>query len=135
MEIKISATDSIYALSSPFSLRLNKLAGMFATSTIDLSDPMSIAAYGRGKQMMIAPIAITTGLYGAIGKSDEKEWVHVLGIVVSAEHPALPRGLVVEFICYGYERQAIERLSWDKPTPRNLSILNSTGMSPRNMGR
>jgi hypothetical protein len=113
MEIKISATDSIYVLSAPFSLRLNKLAGMFATSTIDLSEPLTVAAYGRGKQITLAPVAITTGLYGSIGKSEEKEWSHVLGVIVSAEHPALPRGLVVEFICYGYERQAIEQFNLD----------------------
>lgn len=113
MQIRLSETESIFALSTPFSLRLNRLAGMFATGNLDLTDPLSVAAYGRGKALTIAPISITTKLFGTIGKSEDREWAHVLGVIISAEHPSLPRGLVIDFLCCGYEIEVLKSFNVD----------------------
>jgi hypothetical protein len=111
-KIQIDDRESIITLTTPLELRINKQIGMFAVGNIDPANPDSVADCGRGRSLEIAPILVTTGLFGTVGKAENKEWVHVSGSVVKSDVPKkLPRGLVVHFLLYGPEINTLKRLN------------------------
>jgi hypothetical protein len=113
MIIPVTDDVNIIVTSTPIVLRANKVAGMFAAGSLDLSDPDSIANYGRGKCLEIAPTLITTGLFGTIGKIENQEFCHISGIVISSDCEKLPKGLLLQFCLYGYELDPIKSYQQD----------------------
>jgi hypothetical protein len=107
MLIEINKAKIVVTSTIP-TLRLNKIAGMLTTGNIDLTEPSTIAEFGRGKSISIAPCLITTGLHGTVGKIENTDFTHVSGIVIKSEVPSkLPTGLLIQFVIYGYELDRI----------------------------
>jgi hypothetical protein len=107
MLIEINKAKIVVTSTVPL-LRLNKLAGMLTTGNIDLTEPSTIAEFGRGKSISIAPCLITTGLHGTVGKIEDTDFTHVSGVVIKSEVPTkLPTGLLIQFVIYGYELERI----------------------------
>jgi hypothetical protein len=106
-------------------LRLNKQAGMLTAGNVDLTEPSTIAEFGRGKSISIAPCLITTGLHGNVGKIEDTNFTHVSGIVVKSEVPEkLPTGLLVQFVIYGFE---LERINEHQ---QEMEMAMDLGMKP-----
>jgi hypothetical protein len=103
-------------------LRCNKQAGLFATGNIDMSDPDSMAQYGRGKTLEIVPCQITDNLHGDVGKITKTDFIHVSGIVVSSESPKLPAGLLVEFVVNGFEIERIREYAQEAEIAADLGL-------------
>lgn len=87
-----------------------------------MSDPDTIEQYGRGKMLEIVPCMITDQLRGTVGKIEDKEFVHVSGIVVSSESPKLPKGLLVEFVLYSFETERVREYAQEAEIAMDLGI-------------
>ncbi len=132
MLIEINKAKIVVTSTTP-TLRLNKLAGMLTTGNVDLTEPSTIAEFGRGKFISIAPCLITTGLHGTVGKIEDTDFTHVSGIVIKSEVPAkLPTGLLVQFVIYGYELERINEhqqeveMAIDFGMKPELKVMNIT---------
>jgi hypothetical protein len=132
MLIEINKAKIVVTSTIP-TLRLNKLAGMLTTGNVDLTEPSTIAEFGRGKSISIAPCLITTGLHGTVGKIEDTDFTHVSGIVITSEVPAkLPTGLLVQFVIYGYELDRINdhqqevEIAIDLGMKPELKVMNVT---------
>lgn len=102
---------------TPYILRMNKQVGCFAVGNIEAGNIDSITTYGRGKWIEFAIAQCDTDLIGKVGKTGEdKQWAFVSAVVVGAEDVRLPKGLLMHFICYGYEAKDFAMLAADAET-------------------
>lgn len=113
----------LIALSTPVVIRANKQVGGFATDTIELSNPDSLKAYGRGKKLTIGLVNITTGLVGTIGQS-KSNWTHLVGVVLESQHTRLPKGLLITMVLGGLESKKVEKLNQDIELDLLMGIEN-----------
>lgn len=95
--VKIGLPKNMYLL------RLNKQAGMFATSMVDITDATSVATYGRGKMIEFVIANCETGLFGTIAKAKDKKWAFVSAVITKAEDARLVPGMLLHFPVYGFE--------------------------------
>ena len=110
-KVTIGLPESLYLL------RLNKQVGCFSIGSIEAGNVDSITTYGRGKWIEFVIAQCDTDLHGKIGRiGEEKQWAFVSAVVVGAEDKRLPQGLLIHFICYGYEAKDFAMLAADAET-------------------